>query len=139
MMQNSIQFEELKQTIVQENEALYGEELRHLYGDEQIAQSNAKIQGMTQAQYQQAQALSAQLEATLQQALLEGDPSGTLAQKAFALHKQWLCYHWPSYSKQAHKGLAALYLADERFTAYYDAIAPGAAQFLHDAIASACS
>ena len=139
MMQNSIQFEELKQTIVQENEALYGEELRHLYGDEQIAQSNAKIQGMTPAQYQQAQALSAQLEATLQQALLEGDPSGTLAQKAFALHKQWLCYHWPSYSKQAHKGLAALYLADERFTAYYDAIAPGAAQFLHDAIASACS
>lgn len=138
-MQNSIQFEDLKQTIVQENEALYGDELRPLYGDEQIAQSNAKIQGMTQAQYQQAQALSAQLKTTLQKALLEGDPSGTLAQKAFTLHKQWLCYHWPSYSKQAHKGLAALYLADERFTAYYDAIAPGAAQFLHDAIVSACS
>ena len=94
---------------------------------------------MTQVQYQQVQALSAQLEATLQQALLEGDPSGTLAQKAFSLHKQWLCYYWPSYSKQAHKGLAALYLSDERFTAYYDAIAPGAAQFLHDAIFSACS
>ena len=139
IMQNSIQFEDLKQTIVQENEALYGDELRPLYGDERIAQSNAKIQGMTQAQYQQAQALSAQLKTTLQKALLEGDPSGTLAQKAFTLHKQWLCYHWPSYSKQAHKGLAALYLADERFTAYYDAIAPGAAQFLHDAIVSACS
>ena len=48
IMQNSIQFEDLKQTIVQENEALYGDELRPLYGDEQIAQSNAKIQGMTQ-------------------------------------------------------------------------------------------
>lgn len=30
-MQNSIQFEELKQTIVQENEALYGEELAAIY------------------------------------------------------------------------------------------------------------
>ena len=94
---------------------------------------------MTPAQYQQAQALSAQLEGLLYKAVFEGDATGLLAQKAFSLHKQWLCHYWPSYTKQAHKGLAALYLSDQRFTAYYDAIAPGAAQFLHDAILAACS
>lgn len=138
-MPDTMKFEDLKQTILQENEARYGKELRDAYGETQVIRSNAKLQSMTQAQYQQAQALSAQLEDTLKKALLEGDSDGALAREAFALHKQWLCYYWPSYTKQAHKGLAALYLADERFTAYYDAIAPGAAQFLHDAIVAACS
>lgn len=138
-MQDPLQFTALKQTILQENKAVYGEELSHLYGHDEIAKAHAKLQAMTPAQYQQAQALSAQLEGLLYKAVFEGDATGLLAQKAFSLHKQWLCHYWPSYTKQAHKGLAALYLSDQRFTAYYDAIAPGAAQFLHDAILAACS
>ena len=31
-------------------------------------------------------------------------------------------------------GLADMYLADERFTAYYENIAPGLAAYLHEAI-----
>lgn len=39
------------------------------------------------------------------------------------------------YSKEAHVGLAQMYIADERFTAYYDERSVvGAAQYLHDAI-----
>jgi DNA-binding transcriptional MerR regulator len=34
----------------------------------------------------------------------------------------------------AHRGLADLYLADERFTATYEDVAPGLARFVHDAI-----
>ena len=33
-----------------------------------------------------------------------------------------------------HVGLAEMYLADARFTAAYEKIAPGLAQYLHDAI-----
>lgn len=33
-----------------------------------------------------------------------------------------------------HVGLAEMYLADPRFTATYEKIAPGLAQYLHDAI-----
>jgi hypothetical protein len=33
-----------------------------------------------------------------------------------------------------HKALAEMYLADPRFTATYEAMAPGMAQFVHDAI-----
>jgi hypothetical protein len=33
-----------------------------------------------------------------------------------------------------HRGLADMYLADERFTANYDNVEPGLAQYVHDAI-----
>jgi len=38
------------------------------------------------------------------------------------------------YSKEAHAGVAQLYVDDERFTAYYDKEQPGTAAFLRDAI-----
>jgi DNA-binding transcriptional MerR regulator len=37
-------------------------------------------------------------------------------------------------SYEMHRGLAAMYLADPRFTATYEAVAPGLAQYLHEAI-----
>ncbi len=33
-----------------------------------------------------------------------------------------------------HRGLAQIYLTDERFTRYYDDVAPGLAQFVHDIV-----
>ncbi|GGE34653.1 hypothetical protein GCM10011391_11680 [Pullulanibacillus camelliae] len=42
--------------------------------------------------------------------------------------------HWVKYSEEAHAGLAQMYGDDERFTAYYDAVRPGATAFLREAI-----
>ena len=41
---------------------------------------------------------------TLKKAFATGDPGSELAQKAADLHKQWLSFTWPSYSKEAHAG-----------------------------------
>jgi len=57
-----------------------------------------------------------------------------LGQKAADLHRQWLSYYWDSYSKEAHAGLAQMYVDDPRFRAYYDEKQPGSAEFLRDAI-----
>jgi MerR family transcriptional regulator, thiopeptide resistance regulator len=35
---------------------------------------------------------------------------------------------------EMHRGLVDMYLADERFTAYYDDVEPGLAQFVHDVV-----
>jgi hypothetical protein len=35
---------------------------------------------------------------------------------------------------QMHVGLGEMYIADPRFTATYEKVAPGLAQYLHDAI-----
>jgi hypothetical protein len=50
------------------------------------------------------------------------------------LHRQWLSFYWDSYSKEAHAGIAQMYVDDERFAAYYDAKQPGGAKCLRDAV-----
>jgi hypothetical protein len=64
------------------------------------------------------------------------NPACELALEVCALHREWLCMFWKdgTYSKEAHKSLAEMYVADERFKAYYDKIADGATVFLRDAI-----
>jgi hypothetical protein len=89
---------------------------------------------MTQAQYDEVTKLAEQVIETLAEAYKTGDPAGDLAQKAADLHKRWLSYYWKEYNKEAHAGLAQMYVDDERFTAYYDKEQPGTAAFLRDAI-----
>ena len=140
-MSDKEKFEGFKQKIVDENEKSYGGEIRGKYGDTAVDASNAKLKGMTQAQYDAAQALSAQINENLIEAMQNGDPACDAGQKACELHREWLCLFWPDgmYSKQAHKGLGEMYVADERFKAYYDKIAPGAAEFLRDALNIYCT
>jgi DNA-binding transcriptional MerR regulator len=133
-MSDTEKFAGFKQKMIDDNEAKYGKEIRAKYGDEQIDESNKKLQGMTQEQYAELEKLSASIMDTLKVALATGDTSGELAQKTADLHRQWLCYYWSSYSKEAHAGIAQMYVEDERFTAYYDKLQPGAAVFLRDAI-----
>lgn len=134
VMADKEKFEGFKRQLVEENEKKYGKEARSRYGDEAVDASNAKVLNMTREQYQEVAQLEQELKDTLAKAFKTGDPAGELAQKAADLHRQWLCYFWDSYSKEAHAGLAEMYVDDERFTAYYDEKQPGTAAFLRDAI-----
>ncbi|MFB3169319.1 MerR family transcriptional regulator [Neobacillus sp. 179-C4.2 HS] len=133
-MSNKEKFEGFKKKMVEDNEKKYGKEIRDKYGKESVEASNAKVMNMTEEQYQEVTALAEQIHTTLAEAFKTGDPAGELAQKAADLHKQWLTYYWKDYSKEAHAGLAQMYVDDERFTAYYDKEQPGNAVFLRDAI-----
>lgn len=127
-------FAGFKRKMIDDNEKKYGKEIREKYGDEKVDQSNQALKGMTQEQYGKWERLSAEVLATLKEAFATGDPGGELAQKTADLHRQWLSSTWDRYSKEAHAGLAQMYVDDERFTAYYDEAQPGAAAFLRDAI-----
>ncbi|WP_442598856.1 MerR family transcriptional regulator [Neobacillus sp. D3-1R] len=133
-MSNHEKFEGFKQKMIDENEKKYGGEIRKKYGDERVEESNAKLKNMSQEQYEEVTALADQVQSTLAEAFKTGDPACELAQKAADLHKKWLTYYWKEYSKEAHAGLAQMYVDDERFTAYYDKKQPGTAEFLRDAI-----
>lgn len=133
-MSNKEKFEGFKKKMIEDNEKKYGKEIRDKYGKESVEASNAKVMNMTEEQYQEVTALAEQIHTTLAEAFKTGDPAGELAQKAANLHKQWLTYYWKDYSKEAHAGLAQMYVDDERFTAYYDKEQPGTAEFLRDAI-----
>jgi len=133
-MTDKDKFEGFKQKMIDDNENKYGEEIRAKYGDEQVDMSNKKLKNMTKEQYDELERLGASVIDTLKAAFATGDPAGELAQKTADLHRQWLSYSWGSYTKEAHAGLAQMYVDDERFTAYYDKEQTGAAAFLRDAV-----
>ena len=49
-------------------------------------------------------------------------------------HRQHISRYFYDCGYDMHRGLADMYLADERFTANYDSVEPGLAQYVHDAI-----
>jgi DNA-binding transcriptional MerR regulator len=134
VMSDQDKFKGFKQKMVEGNERRYGREAREKYGDQAVDKSNLKLLNMTKEQYEDLESLTRELTEVLSAAFKTGDPAGELAQKAADLHRQWLSFYWDDYSKEAHAGVAQLYVDDERFTAYYDKEQPGTAAFLRDAI-----
>lgn len=133
-MSDKEKFEGFKKKLVEENEEKYGKEIREKYSDEVVDKANQKMLQMTEEEYEAFKKLEQEILDTLAAAYETKDPCGDLGQKAANLHKQWLSYTWKEYSKEAHKGLVEMYVADERFTAYYDKKQPGLAAFLRDAV-----
>ena len=128
-------FEGLKRELLDENETRYGQEIRGKYGEKTVDASNKKFAGMSEVDFDAMQELAAHLQELLTEAMSTGDAHGEAALAVAALHKQWLSYTWPTYSPEAHRGLAQMYVDDERFAAYYEkASGEGAAAFLRDAI-----
>jgi DNA-binding transcriptional MerR regulator len=134
IMSDQEKFVGFKQKLVEDNDKKYGKEIREKYGDDTVNKSNQKMQDMTPEQYEEVTRLANEVAETLQAAFKTGDPASELAQQAADLHRQWLSYYWDSYSREAHIGLAQMYVNDARFTAYYDEEQPGTAAFLRDAI-----
>ena len=134
-MKDSEKFEGFKNALIEENETQYGAEIRSKYGDEAVDQTNAKIGSMTPGQYEEWKQLEQEILTKLEQAVLsQASPDSDVGKHLALLHRQWLSYTWSNYSAAAHKGLAQMYVCDERFTAYYDRNVYGCAAFLRDAI-----
>lgn len=134
IMTNKEKFEGFKQKQIDDNETKYGKEAREKYGDIIVDKSNKKFKKSSEEQHAAAEKLGIEVIDTLAQAYATGDPASELSQKAADLHRQWLSFYWDEYSKEAHAGLAQMYVDDERFTAFYDAKQPGSAKFLRDAV-----
>ena len=133
-MSDKEKFDGFKQKLIQENEEKYGKEVRGKFGDEVVEQSNNAFKNMTKEDYDAFEALGDEILKTLAEAFKTEDPAGELGQKTADLHKQWIEKAWGRYSKEAHAGVAQMYVDDERFTAYYDKEQPGLATFLRDAV-----
>lgn len=127
-------FEGFKEKIIDENEKNYGTEIREKYSEDVINQSNKKLKSMSKKDYDDWQNLSAEIISKLKKAFETGDVSNEISQEVARLHHKWLSYTWNTYSKEAHAALAEMYVADERFTSYYDKEQPGLAKFLRDSI-----
>lgn len=133
-MSDQEKFTAFKEQKVAENEAKYGKEIREKYGEETVERSNKKYLNLTEEQMQEMAETEVQLFEKIGVYLEQPEIESDVAKEIFRLHKKWLSYTWPTYSAEAHKGLGMMYIADERFMAYYDEKHAGAAQALNDAI-----
>lgn len=135
-MNNEEKFTGLKEYYISENERKYGEEIRNRYGTEEIDKSNERFARISRTDWENAQQLNEQIMHLLEKAFVKGDPAGADAQKMCELHRRWLCMFWgeENYSLEKHAALAQGYVADKRFTEYYDKAGTGCTEFLRDAI-----
>ena len=141
-MTDEERFEGMKARAIAENEERYGAEVRRRHGDAAMDAANERMAGMSQEEWSDAKALEAAILEQLTAAKATGDPTGEAARKLCAMHARWLQMHWGegAYSPAAHAALAEGYVADPRFTAYYDeAAGEGATAFLRDVLIAWCA
>lgn len=126
-------FHGFKKAMLDENERQFGKEAREKFG-EHVDQANEKFMDMSQSTYNEHEKLTDEMHQLFKTAYEKRDPRSTEAQQACALHQKWIKHYWSHYTEEAHMGLVNMYVADERFTAYYDEIAEGLAVFIRDAM-----
>jgi DNA-binding transcriptional MerR regulator len=134
-MTDEEKFEGLKHQLVEDNERRFGAEVRERFGDEAAEKGGGRVRDMGQEDYRRWRGLEGRILDELACAVRDGaDPAGEAGARLCEIHRDWLGFTWPSCSAEAHRGLAESYVADERFRAYYDRAADGAATWLRDAI-----
>lgn len=137
IMADKDRFEGLKRAALEQNEQEHGAEARGRWGDAAVDAANERILAVDEEEWNDMEALTEGILEQLKVAMATGDPAGAEAAKLVAMHARWLKMHWPEgvYTPEAHRGMGQMYVADERFSAYYDGpCGNGAAQFLCDAI-----
>lgn len=133
-MTSKEKFEALKNQKVKENDRLYKDELNQKYDTEFVSKSNEKYRNKSKYEMKQQEQLNNELNAIMKEAILQNDPTSELAKKMCELHKEWIMFYWPSYSKEAHLSLVKMYTKDDRFRKYYDQIHIGLSDFLFEAM-----
>ena len=114
----------------------YAAEAEQRWGDtEEWAQSQRRTAAMSKADWLQVKAETDDVEGRFAAALGAGVAADSAAAMDLAEeHRQHISRWFYDCSPQVHAGLGEMYVADERFTAYYERIAPGLAQYVSTAV-----
>jgi DNA-binding transcriptional MerR regulator len=112
----------------------YEAEARERWGDAAVDRSTRAWEDLSvderEAHRREGEAVSAGLAALLAAGTPVTDPA---VRDLVARHHAWVALSWTP-DAAAYRGLAAMYVEDPRFTATYDAVAPGLAAYLRDAV-----
>lgn len=119
-MSDKEKFEVFKQKKLAENEKEYGKEIREKYGEKKVEEANKKFRGLSEADFKKMNETELEMFIALKDVVQTKDIDTDKAREVFEKHKAWLLFSWPTYSSEAHKGLAEMYVADERFARYYN-------------------
>lgn len=131
-MSDKQRLEGFGQQLVEENERLYGKEIRRKYGRKAVEESNAKVAAMSKGDWEALEGRRLAIYDAFAAAMQNGAGSDA-AQAAAGDYVRYLSA-FGTYSLQAIRGLGQMYVQDERFTQHFDAHTPGLAAFVCDAL-----
>ncbi|PRH80309.1 MerR family transcriptional regulator [Streptomyces solincola] len=116
----------------------YEDEVRERWGGtDAYRESRRRTAGYTKADWQRIQAEAADWAARYQEAMAAGEPpTGARAMDLAEEHRLHITGSYYACDHAMHRCLGEMYVADERFTAYYDTMRPGFAAHLAAAIAA---
>lgn len=114
----------------------YTDEAEQRWGGTEAYRESARRTGQyTKADWQRIQAEAAEWSERLIDVMAAGLPADSAeAMELAEEHRQHISRWFYECSYEIHTGLADMYVADERFTEFYDKIKPGMAQYLNAAI-----
>jgi DNA-binding transcriptional MerR regulator len=113
----------------------YAAEAEQRWGDTDAwAQSSRRSAALSKQDWVDIKADQEAVEAELAAALRDGVPAGDERAMDLAERHRLSIERFYDCSSAMHRGLADMYLADPRFTQHYEDVAPGLAQYVHDAI-----
>ncbi|MGY2002724.1 MerR family transcriptional regulator [Blastococcus sp. SYSU DS1024] len=104
-------------------------------GTDAWAQSQQRTRTMTKDDWLRVKAESDDVERRFAEALAAGVPADSAPAMDLAEeHRQQISRNFYDCPPEVHAGLGRMYVEDERFTAYYERIAPGLAQYVSAAV-----
>ncbi|MFD5336711.1 MerR family transcriptional regulator [Streptomyces hawaiiensis] len=116
----------------------YAEEVEARWGDtDEYAESQRRTASYTKEDWKRIQAEAAEWGERYVALMAAGEgPTGEAAMVLAEEHRQHICRSFYECSYELHRCLGEMYVSDERFKAVYDAMRPGLAEHLRDAIAA---
>jgi MerR family transcriptional regulator, thiopeptide resistance regulator len=135
---NEMKPEDFKQLFDGFDPGEYEEEARERWGNtEAYKETMRRTKQYGRAEWEAIKRESDEINVRLRDLMLQGAaPSDPAVQAAVDDHRLHIGRWYYPCSKEAHRGLGEMYVADPRFTENLDKVAPGFARFLRDAIAA---
>ena len=132
----SLNPEEMFEVFGDHDPSQYAEEVEQRWGDtDAYKQSQRRTSSYTKDDWVKIKAEGEAATLRLAEAMASGAaPDSPEAMEGAEAHRAQIDRWFYDLSYDMHRGLADMYIADPRFTATYEAVAPGLAQYIRDAI-----
>jgi DNA-binding transcriptional MerR regulator len=119
----------------------WAEEAKERWGDtDAYRESQRRAAAYTKQDWQRMKEESDAALSSFRDAMTAGlAPTSEQARALAESHRQFLTRWFYDCSPELHRGLADMYVSDDRFRSTFDQVAPGLADYVHDAIHAASS
>ncbi len=127
-----LKIEDLYEGFSPETREAYRKEAGEKYGIKMVEDTENRVSRMNREEWFDVKQAGERITKGIA-ALMDRDPADRDVQALIAEHHDYIEIFYPC-SMEIYRGLAALYVEDERFTAYYEKYAPGLAHFMKRAM-----